>query len=150
MMAITLPAGLEINAFVGESDKGCFQIELCCLFSGSKAYPCLITCYLSIEKCMTLVVVKFAIFAAPLDPNPHLIRKQRTRYPSCRNTAHYELIGHNVLRCTIRNAKLCRNILEFQSLSVICNRHLSACMLIIFGCFSKAIHPLRNSTIPQG
>ena len=35
MMAITLPADLEINAFVGEGEEGCFHIELCCLLSGS-------------------------------------------------------------------------------------------------------------------
>ena len=35
-MAITLPADLEINAFVGEGEEGCFHIKLCCLLSGSK------------------------------------------------------------------------------------------------------------------
>ena len=35
-MAMTLPAELEINAFVGEGEEGCFHTELYCLRSGSK------------------------------------------------------------------------------------------------------------------
>ena len=37
IMAMTLPADLEINAFDGEGEEGCFHTELCCLLSGSKS-----------------------------------------------------------------------------------------------------------------
>ena len=36
IMAMTLPADLEINAFVDEGEKGCFHTELSCILSGSK------------------------------------------------------------------------------------------------------------------
>ena len=32
-MAITLPADLEIDAFAGDVEEGCFQIEHCWLLS---------------------------------------------------------------------------------------------------------------------
>ena len=62
IMAITLPADLEINTFVSEGDKPCFQIELCCIrFGSKKVYLCLITCYHLIGKGINLVVVKLAV-----------------------------------------------------------------------------------------
>ena len=67
-MAITLPADLEINAFVGEGEEGCFHIELCCLLSGSK--KCLITCNYSIQKVFALVIVTLTVFMTPFDPCP--------------------------------------------------------------------------------
>ena len=161
-MAITLPADLEINAFVGEGEEGCFHIELCCLLPAQESVSMSHHMYYLIQKVFALVIVTLTVFMTPFDPLSHLIRKQHARYPSCWNAAHSELIGNNVLRCTIRNVKVSsysfnsyssifkNKLLNFSNFLLSCYSHRSASMFIIFHWFStvfKAPHPLWNSTI---
>ena len=156
-MAITLPAYLEINTFVGEGEEGCFQIELCCLLSGWK--NCIhVSSHVSTRLWKTSSLSLYhwqysqhLLTVCPIWPrsskrSTHVAEARRI--PSLLEIMSW-VVPYEIPKCLASFSKVTLLspyvFLNFSHFLFICNSQWHVSMLIIFvGCFStvlKAFHP---------